>query len=131
MKMAEIFRLAALCLLGTVTVLLFQRNLPEFAFVAAVAVGAVISVLLLQKVSQNIAGVAALLERGGLTEQFSILLKAVGIAYITAFCADTCRDFGQSSLAAKAELCGRVAILLCGLPLLEQLLDVALEFASP
>ena len=59
------------------------------------------------------------------TEYFKVAIKALGIGYITSFIADACRDSGQSSLAAKAELAGKAAIFVLSLPLLISVLNIA------
>ena len=41
--------------------------------------------------------------------------------------ADVCRDAGQTALAGKLELGGRLALLIVALPLFRRLLDLAME----
>ena len=58
---------------------------------------------------------------------FKAVLKALGLCYITNFASDTCRDFGQTSLASKVELAGKISIVILTLPLINSILSVALE----
>ena len=67
-------------------------------------------------------------EYGIKTEYFKVALKALGIGYITSFIADACRDSGQTSLAAKAELAGKTAIFLLSVPLIISVLETAIGF---
>ena len=57
-----------------------------------------------------------------LSEQVSqgiqVLLKALGICYITQLAADTCKDAGQQAIATKVELAGKVAVLAIAMPML-------------
>jgi stage III sporulation protein AD len=55
---------------------------------------------------------------------FAILLKAVGAGYITQFAGDICRDSGETSIASKIELAGKIYILFLSIPLIDQLLQV-------
>jgi stage III sporulation protein AD len=58
---------------------------------------------------------------------FITVFKALGICYITDFAADLCKDFGQTSLAAKAELAGKISVVVLSLPIVRLILDTALE----
>ena len=53
-----------------------------------------------------------------------ILLKAVGITYLCEFTANLSRDTGNSLIAGQIELCGKIAVLLLGIPILASLLQV-------
>ena len=46
------------------------------------------------------------------------MLKALGICFITQLGADVCRDAGESSLASKIELGGRMSILALCIPMI-------------
>lgn len=61
---------------------------------------------------------------------FKVALKALGIGYITAFIADSCRDAGQTALALKAELAGKCAIFLLSVPLVLSILETAIGFVN-
>ncbi len=126
---AEWIRILVLCLLSAVCVLYLRRSSPEQAFLCALAAGAVILWLTVRLILAVVRPFETLFttETAG---YFKTALKALGIAYLTSFVADTCRDFGQSALAAKAELGGRCAIFLLCLPLLSALLETALKFTK-
>ena len=53
-----------------------------------------------------------------------ILLKAVGITYLCEFTANLSRDTGNSLIAGQIEICGKIAVLLLGIPILASLLQV-------
>jgi stage III sporulation protein AD len=53
-----------------------------------------------------------------------LLLKALAIALACNATASLCRDCGESALAEKAELAGKIAILSLCIPLLIRLLDL-------
>ena len=60
-------------------------------------------------------------------EYLSVLIKAIGVCYLTQFSADSCRDAGESSLAGKVELAGKIAILISALPLLDSVISLAVN----
>lgn len=56
-----------------------------------------------------------------------ILLKALGITYLTFICSSVCRDCGEFSVAAGVEAVGKAELILLSLPLLRQILQVMEE----
>ena len=53
----------------------------------------------------------------------SILFKIIGIAYVAQFAADLCTDAGESSLASRAVLAGKIFIVFYGMPIVVGLVD--------
>ncbi|MCM1387524.1 MAG: stage III sporulation protein AD [Bacillus sp. (in: Bacteria)] len=53
----------------------------------------------------------------------SVLLKAVGAAYVCEFCSAICRDAGYIGIAGQVEAMGKMYILLIGMPVLFALME--------
>ena len=126
-----LLKVLAICLISAVLIVLLNQYKSEYAFICAAAAAIVIFMVLLDNIRSAISEFYLLL--GGnstITYYFKVALKALGIAYIAGFTADMCRDFGQSSLAAKAEIAGKFAIFLLAVPLLKALLELALKVAN-
>ncbi len=123
---ADFIRILALCLVSAVAVLYLRRTSPGQAFLCALAAGTVILILGLRLVSSAAESFLQLFTPNTLS-YFKVALKTLGIAYLTGFVADTCRDFGQTALASVAETGGRCAIFLLCLPLLSSLLQAAVR----
>ena len=60
------------------------------------------------------------------TEYGIILFKTLGICFLAQFAADSCRDAGESALASKVELAGKISIVILALPLFEKIASTAL-----
>ncbi len=54
-----------------------------------------------------------------------ILLKSVGVALLTQFSADVCRDSGENAMAAKIEFAGKTVLIALSLPMAQALLEFA------
>ena len=63
-----------------------------------------------------------LIQTGVEHRMFVPLLKVLAITQITRISAELCRDGGERGLAAKLELCGATASLICVLPLAKEAL---------
>lgn len=59
-----------------------------------------------------------------------ILVKAMGICFLTQFASDTCRDAGESALASKVELAGKISVVLIALPLFQSIASTALSLTG-
>lgn len=115
-----------LCAAVLATVLRTQR--PEFALGLSIAAGTLTVGLLLKELVPLLSSLRRLAALGGLSDgAVSVVLRAAGVCFVTQWAADTCRDAGQIALAGKAELTGRVLLLLLTVPLFEQVLTLITE----
>lgn len=53
----------------------------------------------------------------------NILIKIVGISYLTQFSADICRDCGYHSLANQLQIFGKISVLAVSMPVVLSLLE--------
>ena len=66
-----------------------------------------------------------LTEITGIDQQiFQIVLKIIGIGYLTEFTANLCSDSGMNSVAEKVLLGGKVVILIVALPIINTLIEI-------
>lgn len=122
----ELFKSLGLCLVTAALCAVLKQKNSEYALLAAVAAGTAVTILLLKCVAAPIEAVRYKLESYGIeADCFKTAIKAVGIGYVTSFVSDACRDSGQSSLAAKAELAGKCAIFLITCPMILSVLETA------
>lgn len=61
-------------------------------------------------------------QAGVQTVYMTMIIKMVGIAWLTEFLCQTCRDAGSTALAVKIEFAAKVSILLLIVPVLTELL---------
>ncbi|MBQ6848717.1 MAG: stage III sporulation protein AD [Clostridia bacterium] len=110
-------------LCAAVLAAVLRAHRPELALGLSIAAGALVVGLLLQELAPLVSSIRRMLTVGGLSETaLSVVLRAAGVCFVTQWAADTCRDAGQAALAGKAELVGRVLLLLMTVPLFEQVL---------
>ena len=66
-------------------------------------------------------------EQAGVAEgYFGIVLKVIGIAYLSQFASQLCADAGEGAVAAKIELAGKALIMAVSIPVLTEVLHVVL-----
>ncbi len=127
--METIWKILIICLLAAVINIVLRPKAGEYAFGITLATGVIVLIYTVKLISGPITDFTQKLESYGIeTEYFGTALKAVGISYITDFIAEACRDSGQASLAAKAELAGKATIFLLSAPLILSVLETAVGF---
>lgn len=102
---------------------LIRGKTPALALLVSLAAILVLLGLLLPKLQAIWQAFQGLLSQAGLENAlFAPLLKVLAITQVTHIAAELCRDVGEKAMAAKLELCGAAASLLCVLPLAEKAL---------
>lgn len=120
-----IFKIAAFALLAVSLVILIRVHRPEMALQVSIIAGLLILGYAVVQISGIIDSLNAFAQRYGIdTSYIGILLKIIGIAYVAQFACEICKDAGESALASKVELGGRVLILAAALPAAISLLDM-------
>ena len=127
--MLEVSKIIGVAFVTTIASILLKPTKPELSF--AVTVTGVIVVLLfivdgLQNTLSVFTSIAAVtgIENGLL----KILIKIVGVGYLTEFGASILQDFGGNSMADKVVLGGKIAIVLLSMPMIEGLLNMIKGF---
>lgn len=113
-------------LLGVVAALLasyLRQSRPDFALMIILSAGVIIFALAIRTISPILESISDLSSYAGVSEYFVLLLKALGICYLTKFAADFCRDSGHSAVSTKIELAGRCGVMLLGLPLITNIVE--------
>lgn len=61
-------------------------------------------------------------------DYFRILLKIIGITYVSDFASNICKDAGNSAIAGQIEIFGKISILAISSPILLALLETVYGF---
>lgn len=119
--------IAGAALVAAILAVTLKRYNQEYAVIISIIAGVVILVEILLNVTPAVQQIAGLLSGVGLSQGYGLILfKALGICFLAQFAADSCRDAGESALASKVELAGKISILVLSLPLFEDIAQTAL-----
>lgn len=118
-------RIGGVALLGLVALLILRQYKPEWAAFLRMAVTVVIMGALLTVAGTVVREVIALTDgtKALSGETWGILLKALGVAFLTETAASLCRDSGEGGLATWVETAGKLEILLLSFPLIRTVMD--------
>ncbi|MFR8088520.1 MAG: stage III sporulation protein AD [Lachnospirales bacterium] len=124
----DIVKIIALSLAGVMLAAVLRQHSPEYGIYAALAVGILILLYISGYLQEAIRFLTSMAERTGLgARSIGILLKVMGIAYLTEFSAQLCKDAGYGAIAMKVELAGKLMILVTALPVFQSLVDLILS----
>jgi stage III sporulation protein AD len=120
----KIVQIAALCLIVTVLVKLFDTR-REFGLYLKILAATLILGSVILYVAPVADTVNTIFDKAGASDSYiNILFKALGICYITQLASDICKDAGEGALSVQVEIAGKITLLLLALPLFEALTEL-------
>jgi len=124
----EIFQIVGIALIATILAVLIKDQRPEIALQISIVTGLIIFLLVIIKLASVLEVLQQLSGRINIDLVYiSTILKIVGIAYIAEFGAQVCRDAGETAIASKIELAGKVIIMVLAVPILMALMDLIIN----
>ena len=115
--------------MGLAALLILRAYKPEWASLLRMAVTVVALGLTLTLAATVLSYVTELASATGALEGegWPILLKALGVAFLTETAASVCRDSGETGLATWVETAGKLEILLLSFPLIRTVMDTVTD----
>jgi len=124
----DILQIIGVGIIATVIIVVLKAQRPEIAVQISIVAGIFIFFLIAGKLSTVIGLLSDYADKANIDMSYlDILLKIIGIAYIAEFGAEVCRDAGESSIASKIELAGKVLIIVLAVPIITSLLDLIIK----
>ena len=121
----EIIKVIIIGIITSITVVVLKNVKPELSVLASIAGGMIILILIVNNLSSIISNFVGIVVKTNVNmDLFTNVLKIVGIGYITEFGANVCNDTGNSAIAEKVLLAGKVIILCFALPIVNSMLNV-------
>lgn len=124
----EVGKFIGVAILICIIVVVLKQVKPELSVCVMILGGAVLLLYVLNSFTSVITTFNEIITKTGVSQNlFSIVLKIVGIGYLIEFTADICKDSGNSSIADKVILGGKILILTLAIPIINSLFNVILE----
>ena len=94
----------------------------------ALAAGVMLFFFAATQLAPAVEALQSLAQRAGIgADTSALLLKLTGMAYVTEFAVQACRDAGEEGLAEKAALCGKMLLFSQTLPLIVEIGELTLS----
>ena len=124
----EWLRLIGCWLLAGWMGMVLRQMHPQTAGLLSVGLGVLGMGLVLPGISGVVETIRAFLLSLGLNAQYyRIMLKAMGIVLVTQLAVQVCQDMDAPSIARRAVLCGRIALLGVAVPVFMELTQMAVD----
>lgn len=124
----NILKIISFILISLFLYLLFKDKRSDLAVLILLVSGVMVFIYSIGQINEIITFLKNIEEKAEIDGLYlGVILKIIGIAYISSFCSEICKDSGASSLASKVELSGKLFILILAIPILMAVLNSILE----
>lgn len=120
-----IIKVICVGIITSIAVMIVKQLKPEIAIVLGMAGSIIILLMILNSLGSVIESFINFTDKIGIdNELFLLILKIIGVGYLTEFSANLCIDCGSSSIADKILLSGKVVIMLLSIPIINTLINI-------
>lgn len=121
----SIFAVCGAAVVTAALALMIRSKSPQSALLLSVASGVVILLSVLKSIPATLSSIEAIFSGAGVdSAELLILLKVMGICFITEFTCDCVTEAGLLSLSTNISFAGKIIVILTALPLFERIIDV-------
>jgi stage III sporulation protein AD len=122
----EIVKILGVAFVTAIVSVLLRSTKPELSFAVTITGVIVILMFLSEGIQSTLTAFTALANIANVENGLlKILLKIVGVGYITEFGAGILNDFGSNAIADKVVLGGKLTIITLSLPIIENILRLS------
>lgn len=121
----NIIVIVSTALIAAVLSLVLKQYKPEYSLFISIVTGVMIFLAVVAVIQPIIDYISQLISDAGLSGVYAeVLLKALAVCYLTQLACDCCKDAGESAIAGKLQLAGRVAIIIISMPMFKSITDI-------
>ena len=123
--MEIIFKIIGISLITTISILLIKPTKPDIAMIVGLAGGVFVFFYIIDLIEDVFGLFNYIMEITNLDSKlFTILIKMIGVGYITEFSANLCKDSGNLAMAGKLLLAGKLVIFVMAIPIITSLIEL-------
>ncbi len=127
----DILKIVVIAVIAVVAVMIVRQFNSDIAVALSIGVGVLIFTLVCDKLYDVVYAFYDLSLSANIdSEAINCVVKVVGIGYLAEFSNNICVDTNNKSLGEKVLFASRIAILLCVLPIVNNLFEVIKSFVS-
>lgn len=127
----EILKIAAMALLGAFVALILKGCKGEYSTLIGLGMAFLVCGYVVVNLLEVVTAVEDIwLKLTGESRFLHILLRIVGITYISDLTASICKECGYITLAGQVMVAGKMGVLLAGFPIFMNLLEFVMELGA-
>lgn len=121
----NIISICAVCIVAAVLSISLRRHNQELSLLVSIGATVIVLLSVLQYVISSIDTVSTILADAKINAEYVIiLLKVVGICFVTEFTCDCAKEAGLDSLSTNVSFAGKILVLITALPMFTQVLSI-------
>lgn len=124
----EIIKIIGIGLISLILIIILKQYKTEYVIYVSLIAGALILTMAFSKISGIIELLNTLVSKVSVHQEFiSLLIKITGIAILTEYSVSICKDSGESAIASKIDMGGKVIMVSMSIPIMSGLLETILK----
>ncbi len=124
----DIFKIAGIGIAAAVFAVFIKGWKPELAMQVSLVATIIILASVLPYLKVVVDMLRDISNQAGIESGYLVVvLKVIGIAYVAQFASELCRDAGESAIASKIEVGGKIIIITISMPIIYSLLEIVNE----
>jgi len=121
----DIAKVVAVGLVTVIASIIVKQVKPEISMLITITGSLIIIIFIIQMLQGVFGNFMNIFNKTGVSNSLFVpVLKIIGIGYLCEFGANLCLDGGCNSIADKILFCGKIAILIIALPIINSVIDV-------
>ena len=124
----DIVKIIGIGLTAAIIIIILKQYKPEFTIYVSLIAGTIILFMVMDELNGVVSILQTLANKTGVASSFlGILLKITGIAILTEFAVSICKDSGETAIASKIDLGGKIIIISISIPIITALLELIIN----
>jgi len=124
----EIIKIVAFAFIALLIVMVVRKERSDIALFISIVAGILIFIFMISKLTIVINFLQSLSNKANIDVVYlDTVFKILGIAYLSSFTSEICKDAGESSIASKVEFAGKILILTLAIPILMAVMKTILK----
>ncbi len=124
----DIIKIIGVGLISLIIIIIVKQYKPEFTLYISLLAGAIILLFVIDKIEGIINLLVSISNKTSINNEFlKLLIKITGIAFLTEFAVSISKDTGETAIANKIDMGGKVIIVSMSIPIISSLLETVVE----
>ncbi len=124
----ELYKVILLGVIISILAVFLKSIKAEYSLLCVIVGSVILLFYILNSLTEVFSFFGGVVDKTGIDKNlFSLLLKIIGIGYLVEFSAGVCADSGNSSIANKVLVAGKILIFLLSLPIIQNLFETVLK----
>lgn len=124
----DIVKIVSFALVALLVVTLVKNDKKDIALLISLVAGIIIFMFMISRLTIIVNFLQSLSSKANIDIVYlDTVFKILGIAYLTSFCSEICKDAGEGNIASKVEFSGKILILTLAIPILMAVMQTILK----